>query len=426
MDIVLEQEAPVLHETQADFEKIKANYATDGNVINYVAGLLEARYKGQEKEYTRELTNNVLTAIIEHPIGESIGKFEYSNEWTIDEQGNLRLRGHSEWLDDIYKRGWQDKTEQIPHFEKIRNWYDSQILELLTDIRKEGIIDEAVVKFSPTPPGWDFDPIIQSRGYKGLDQICIFTQKGNQEHIEVLWFPQTTSIEYQNLLHELFLADPEHESIQRIQHLCVMNEARIDEEMLSRFSNFSKAQVQVVREFASQRQNTFVQNQELIQDYIKNHIFPFVINQIVTEISHAAIKLSQESLSMADLEIIHNAMSNLQIQLRAYIAEVSGIDTFDNKFKNFMKMNNIKHGDIASGKYSTREIAQKSGYKMSGCGIGNKPKKMSKEELRIKNPEKFAELYIYRCPRCGHVHDIDVPNQKLVHACVQCGMNADC
>ncbi len=443
-----------------DLTELKLQYPSTGNIINYVCTLLEGVKLGQLDSAIEEASENLLTAIIESPIAESVGTYTYFNNWEVRPDGTPRMKSKFGYMDDIIERSIDDKTGQVPSFERQRNRYDQIFLDHLTNTRKTGQTNP-LIKFSPSPENLD-DPEVRARGYKGYDQISIFEEApNNQEKITIHWFPKISGNEYCDLLTNIINVDKTSSingCIQEIINNIESSSDSLDTKVMQVPENLSYAQIEFLRNYLKNKKNTS-KNKEEITDYCYNFIQNAVESNVLESVQTCAIKLIQglnPNIIRQDLEYIFNLIRDLQFNLKLFLNQQTEEPLAGT------------HGDIPKlDKYAEESlearlaIIDSLGITTDGCGFSDAqdinllvdmlliygpsdsfifPIALIQERW-FENDKKFDlfesvtgesasnqqedELYKFICPNCAREHNIDVPNGIYIQQC-SCGFDAKC
>lgn len=409
-----------------DIDCLKSHYTSKGNMINYVATIIDGEQRQESAVAIKhEVLKNLYTAVVEHPFADSIGEYHYSNQWKVTPDG-LRLRSDSDYLDSIINRAVVDTTGQVPQFEKSRNIQDSFFLQKLTLLRSLGYYGD-VVKFSPSPEDI-VNPEVRRRGYSGNDQISIFhcNSQTFTESVSTFWFPQAPFAAYQELFTRL-----QEEQVVLSQGI-ILPHSWSDITIMEASGRPTPPQMEHIREFVDSRRKTILARGNDILEYADTVIKPKVEAQLLPIIERVATQIQQGSADesvILSLEEAFAQLSDLQFELRLYIRDRAGFNTF----VHCSDACSVSYDQyVGAGGDERNDMIKLVGYQASGCGFDGS------EDFGQKGAIGFlwgissifslggrSELYTFVCPRCYTIHAIDVPRGIYVDFCV-CGFDARC
>jgi len=413
---------------ETDFPLIKRTYPSRGNTINYVVDLLETytNYYGDYEKRELEVSNNLLTAVIEHALADSTGIYTYTNFW---KPGSGGLSLHTEYgsLSEIIQNSIDDETGQVPEFEIHRNIQELLFLDKLTTARNRGV-DETGVVFSPSPDM--SNPEAQARGYQGNDQIRI-SRKGENgiEEQTIYWFPRVETTQYIELAQELIEVDPYHSSSQYLRDSVVqIINNPTDINILACSDIFSDKQMEVITNFIEQNQQQLSINHSVIADYINTAIQGVTIATLMSITYQGAISLLEGDTPSLNqkLEQIFDLIEEAQFSFRLFVRDHGGINTFTPEISNQL---NYTWSQYQQMPFENRQQTfRPSGFSGSGCGF-------SGQGIKLKNgssiwgpmssvnihgvessfPVDFGDPHIGSCKGCMQLTTIGGCN-----LCIEC------
>lgn len=428
---------PDSSEIARDLNSLKTAFPTNGNAINFVTTLIEGRAKGEFEAAENEAYNNILTAVIEHPLAASVGFSHYDSLW--DE--NWSLTSGFGNIYEIIKLGVNDKTGQVPAFEQPRNVMDGVGYLKLRQARMQGNRSDFFL-FSPAPPNPD-SPEVVGRGYEGNGQIRIFEARADgHERCYTHTFPDLSAKDYALLFSKLIQAAPESATANQLRNALTQREKttaeafRKDLWVMNQSGIFEKAQAQVLREFIKETKTRYTDNRELIESYAFQIIGTKVAQQIMPLADEASSLLMQNNIDASQVNTIlldiEEAIARFQFELRLYIEEHTGINTFgkqlDFTYSEFMAAGNLEQDRL----YIDSEVDA------LGCGFRyssdvSMTTMASEGSTALARAERSGggsmfdkELYEYTCDKCGYIHNINVPEGEYVEKCEGCGADARC
>jgi len=376
--------------------EVRRRFAGNGNVINYVATFLDAMllYGDQvPHDVVLEIMDNVRTAITEHPISETVGVYQYNLIWA---RGSLISRFGS--MDEILRASIDNTSGQIPDFEIRRNEANLKFYEKLKAVRdrSDGKNPQQVfVEFSPSP---ELTEEARARGYKGNDTVLIYTSNGNHESVSQYWFPRSSESEYRELLIRLNDINPIHDI-----SLLLKKERITDVDVMLCSGGFNGDQITEVMRFINDHQEGVTSRyRKEIESYI-----PYIEREIKLQIlpllrttAESLVDGVDDELITRNLLQIRELVDSLQLQLRLFILEGVGINTFSDEEYMFIRFYQNTIG------LNPTEFVRRGGYRASGCGFGSNGNIGNMYDIwgqanTLLNPSGGEIMQAVYCPFCG-------------------------
>ncbi len=361
-----------------DFSSLKRTYSSRGNTINYVVDLLETytNYYGDYEKRELEVSNNLLTAVIEHALADSTGIYTYTNFWK-PESGSLSLHTEYGSLSEIIQNSIDDETGQVPEFEVHRNIQELLFLNKLTTARNRGI-DETGVVFSPSPDM--SNPKTQARGYQGNDQIRI-SRKGENgiEEQTIYWFPRVETTQYIELAQQLIEADPNHRSSRYLRDSVVqIIKNPTDINIMACSDIFSDKQMEVITHFIEKNQQQLPTDHSVITNYINTAIQGVTTAKLLNLTYQGTISLLEDDTPSLNqkLEQIFDLIEEAQFAFRLFVRDHGGINTFTPEISNQLNYTWSQYQQMSFE--NRQQTFRPSGFSGSGCGF-------SGQEIKLKN-----------------------------------------
>lgn len=378
-----------------------------GNSINYVADIIRAEAEeGRESVYTVE--ENLFTAVVEHPMSESVTEYKYELDWQEDE-GEMKLVTDFGTLDDIYKEGVENESGQIPEFERQRNIKNKQLYEKLKKYRSEGNYSP-VVEFSPSP---EMTEEAKERGYKGNDAVFIYEYEDGKEKVTQHWIDKQSMNEYQELIKTL----DQYSGLPRrfknyLNDLDVMDASDI----------VNQEQYDVLMDFIDERKPDIDTYKDKVIEYAQNIIRPKIkaeVYPLVQELAKEIVNGGGHELYVKEkLKEISDNMARFQLELYILTSNRGDVTLDD-----YIDMTTQDQVD-----YMT-QIA----FEMTGCGISETISVST--ELFGRSSGMVADAIgmsenakvICKSPACAHYWYVINGNQKTYKSsCPACGENMKC
>jgi hypothetical protein len=392
--------------------ELKARFGNrNADVVNYLVDLAE---RGVSHEQVEE---NILTAIAEHPIADSIGQYTYNANWV---NGELTFQGSS--IEPSLDEGVRNLNGQIPAFEIPRNQANADFYYEKLKPSRNGQVDKekVFVEFSPSPMNMN-DTKVRERGYKGNDTIFVYkTDEDGVENVTQYWFPAINMKEYKELMNQLGKKD------------CEVND---DISVMYESGEFTQAESEIIINFIEKQQDRFLSPEisdkilEIKDTFIHNQIVDVIMPRLGAILGKYREGLMSESDFENELESLENLMEDLQFQFRLMIRDFTGVNTLSDEVTQKLD----QEGMMTHREYYMLDGAERGklinnvGYALSGCGFGGpkrSPGVWGRSGGILSSNDK--ELYEFICDKCGTRHDIDVPNGVYVEKCSFCGTNARC
>lgn len=342
----------ITKDIQLDF--LRAPYSNRyGNSINYVAPLVRAiRENGvSDKEVFLNLAltdslNDIYTQIVEHPLSETVGRYEYTLPWDKTTYP-WRLKVGYRTLDEMYKEGFENRSGQIPDFEIPRNRINFNNYEELRLGRQRGET-RTYLEFSPSP---DLNDHSKKRGYFGNDTIFLYIHENGTEKIIQTWLPATSFDDYGNLLKDLGIKVDQND----LNSLSIMTASNfVEPDKLGKVIDFMEARIKRLEEVRV----------GIIEEHAKTFVWANVKKEFVELLKSAADELNKGKDISGYLSQISETMAVLQFGFRKFIHDVMKNQTglAYGQSGNFSEFSQLD-------KCSQLELMLKEGYTMTACGV---------------------------------------------------------